>query len=90
MCCPTRSTSTNTNSPRRNRPGCCEVWHPVDAVTDDDVRDITHVDRLPSYFAIYTPDVGHVPCVFPSVTSDAALGNCVVAFVFTAIHASVK
>lgn len=45
---------------------------------------------LPRYFAIYTPDVGHVPCVLPSVTSDAALGNCVVALVFTAIHASVK
>lgn len=43
-----------------------------------------------AYFAIYTPVVGHVPCVLPSVTSDAALGNCAVASVFTAIHASVK
>lgn len=43
-----------------------------------------------AYFAIYTPVVGHVPCALPSVTSDAALGNCAVASVFTAIHASVK
>ena len=61
----------------------------LDVPTAHDVRDIAHVGR-PPHFAINTPDVGHVPCVLPSVTSDAALGNCAVAFVFTAIHASVK
>lgn len=90
MRCPTRSTTTSTSPTRRNRPGCSVVWHPAEAMTGDDVRDAAHASRLPSYFAIYTPDVGHVPCVFPSVTSDAALGNCEVALVFTAIHASVK
>ncbi|CAJ6049669.1 Uncharacterised protein [Burkholderia pseudomallei] len=46
--------------------------------------------RRRAYFAMKIPDVGQVPCVPASVTSDAALGNCDVASVFTEIHASVK
>ncbi len=46
--------------------------------------------RRRAYFAMKIPDVGQVPCVPASITSDAALGNCDVASVFTEIHASVK